>query len=131
MFGLGGRAAGLPQALQQGQLGNIGAAMGLQYLPEQQLLQSLTPGIQLASLADLGRRQGAGLMTEAGVSGLEDIVGAEQARAQNISQIYSALLGAQGQQAAAQAGGISSGIGGLFGDIGDVGGSILGMLGIS
>ena len=131
MFGLGGKAAGLPQALQAGQLQNIGLAQAAQYLPEQQLLASLTPGIQLASLADLGRRQGAGLMTEAGVSGLEDIVGAEQARAQNISQIYSALLGAQGQQAAARSGGISSGIGGLFGEIGDVGGSILELLGIS
>ena len=131
MFGLGGRAAGLPQALQAGQLQNIGLAQAAQYLPEQQLLASLTPGIQLASLADLGRRQGAGLMTEAGVSGLEDIVGAEQARAANIAQIYSALLGAQGQQAAARSGGISSGIGGLFGEIGDVGGSILDLLGIS
>ena len=131
MFGLGGRAAGLPQALQAGQLQNIVASQAAQYLPEQQLLASLTPGIQLASLADLGRRQGAGLMTEAGVSGLEDIVGAEQARAQNIAQIYSALLGAQGQQAAASAGGISSGIGGLFGEIGDVGGNILDLLGIS
>ena len=131
MFGLGGRAAGLPQALQAGQLQNIGLAQAAQYLPEQQLLASLTPGIQLASLADLGRRQGAGLLTEAGVSGLEDIVGAEQARAQNIAQIYSALLGAQGQQAAARSGGISSGIGGLFGEIGDVGGSILDLLGIS
>ena len=131
MFGLGGKAAGLPQALQAGQLGNIGLAQAAQYLPEQQLLASLTPGIQLASLADLGRRQGAGLLTEAGVSGLEDIVGAEQARAANIAQIYSALLGAQGQQAAASAGGISSGIGGLFGEIGDVGGSILDLLGIS
>lgn len=131
MFGLGGRAAGLPQALQAGQLQNIVASQAAQYLPEQQLLASLTPGIQLASLADLGRRQGAGLMTEAGVSGLEDIVGAEQARAQNLSQIYSALLGAQGQQAAASAGGISSGIGGLFGEIGDVGGNILDLLGIS
>lgn len=131
MFGLGGRAAGLPQALQAGQLQNIGLAQAAQYLPEQQLLASLTPGIQLASLADLGRRQGAGLMTEAGVSGLEDIVGAEQARAANLAQIYSALLGAQGQQAAARSGGISSGIGGLFGEIGDVGGSILDLLGIS
>ena len=130
MFGLGGRAAGLPQALQAGQLQNIGLAQAAQYLPEQQLLASLTPGIQLASLADLGRRQGAGLMTEAGVSGLEDIVGAEQARAQNLAQIYSALLGAQGQQAAASAGG-RGGIGGLFGEIGDVGSSILDILGIS
>jgi len=131
LFGLGSSAAGLPASLQLGQLQNIGLAQAAQAQPEQQLLASLTPGIQLASLADLGRRQGAGLMTEAGVSGLEDIVGAEQARAQNIAQIYSALLGAQGQQAAASAGGISSGIGGLFGEIGDVGGSILDLLGIS
>jgi hypothetical protein len=127
MFGLGGRAAGLPQALQAGQLQNIVASQAAQFQPEQQLLASLSPGIQLASIADLGRRQGAGLLTEASVSGLEDIVGSEQARAQNLSQIYSALLGAQGQQAA------SSGrnIGGLFGEIGDVGSSILELLGIS
>ena len=130
MFGLGGRAAGLPAALQQEQLRNIIASQSAQFQPEQQLLASLTPGIQLASLADLGRRQGAGLLTEAGVSGLEDIVGAEQARAQNLAQIYSALLGAQGQQAAASAGG-RGGIGGLFGEIGDVGSSILDILGIS
>jgi hypothetical protein len=127
MFGLGGRAAGLPQALQAAQLQNIVASQAAQFQPEQQLLASLSPGIQLASIADLGRRQGAGLLTEASVSGLEDIVGSEQARAQNLSQIYSALLGAQGQQAA------SSGrnIGGLFGEIGDVGSSILELLGIS
>jgi hypothetical protein len=130
MFGLGGRAAALPQGLQQAQLGNIGAAMGLQYLPEQQLLSTLGPGAQLASIADVGRRQGASLMTEAGVSGLEDIVGAEQARAQNLAQIYSALLGAQGQQAAAAAGGVSSGLGGLFGEIGDVGSGLLKLIGI-
>jgi hypothetical protein len=130
MFGLGGRAAALPQGLQQAQLGNIGAAMGLQYLPEQQLLSTLDPGAQLASIADVGRRQGASLMTEAGVSGLEDIVGAEQARAQNLAQIYSALLGAQGQQAAAAAGGVSAGLGGLFGEIGDVGSGLLKLIGI-
>ena len=131
MFGLGSGAAALPASLTRSELGNIGLSMGLASQPEQELLASLTPGIQLASLADLGRRQGAGLLTEAGVSGLEDIVGAEQARAANIAQIYSALLGAQGQQAAARSGGISSGLGGLFGEIGDVGGSILELLGIS
>ena len=130
MFGLGGRAAALPQGLQQAQLQNIGLAQAAQYLPEQQLLSTLGPGAQLASLADVGRRQGASLMTEAGVSGLEDIVGAEQARAQNIAQIYSALLGAQGQQAAAAAGGVSAGLGGLFGEIGDVGSGLLKLIGI-
>ena len=131
MFGLGSGAAALPASLTSSELGNIGLSMGLASQPEQELLASLTPGISLASLADLGRREGAGLLTEAGVSGLEDIVGSEQARAANIAQIYSALLGAQGQQAAASAGGISSGIGGLFGEIGDVGSDILSMLGIS
>ena len=131
LFGLGGRAAGLPSALQAAQLQNIISSQAAQFQPEQQLLASLTPGIQLASLADLGRRQGAGLLTEAGVSGLEDIVGAEQARAQNLSQIYSALLGAQGQQAAARAGGVSAGLGGLFGEIGAVGSDLLDLLGIS
>ena len=131
MFGLGSGAAALPASLRSSELGNIGLSMGLASQPEQELLASLTPGISLASIADLGRREGAGLLTEAGVSGLEDIVGAEQARAANIAQIYSALLGAQGQQAAASAGGISSGIGGLFGEIGDVGSDILSMLGIS
>ena len=130
MFGLGGRAAALPQGLQQAQLQNIGLAQAAQYMPEQQLLSTLGPGAQLASLADVGRRQGASLMTEAGVSGLEDIVGAEQARAQNLAQIYSALLGAQGQQAAAAAGGVSSGLGGLFGEIGDVGSGLLKLIGI-
>jgi hypothetical protein len=119
MFGLGGRAAEL------GQLQNIGLAQAAQYSPEQQLLSALSPGIQIAGLADVGRRTGAGLMTEAGISGLEDIIQAEQARTQNLAQIYSSLLGAQGQQAAAQAGGISAGLGGLFGEIGAVGSDLL------
>ena len=49
LFGLGSGAAALPASLQQGQLGNIGAALGLQYAPEQQLLSSLDPAVNLAN----------------------------------------------------------------------------------
>jgi len=122
MFGLGGRAAGLPQALQAGQLGNINTAMGLQYMPEQQLLASLTPAISLADIAGTGQRQGAGYMSEAGISGLEDILQAETVRSQNLRDIYSTILGAQANQQAANTAatstaatntGLFSGIGGI------------------
>jgi hypothetical protein len=113
MFGLGSGAAALPASLQQGQLGNIGAALGLQYLPEQQLLASLTPAVNIASIADLGRREGAGLRGEAAMTGLEGRIAAEKARTEGLASIYSALLGAQGNVGAAAAGG-ATGSGGLL-----------------
>ena len=127
MFGLGGRAAGLPQALQQGQLGNIGAAMGLQYMPEQQLLNTLTPAISIADIAGTGQRQGAGYMSQAGISGLEDTLQAETVRSQNLRDIYSTILGAQANQQAANTAaagqaagntGLLSGISGIASAIG-------------
>jgi len=127
MFGLGGRAAGLPQALQAGQLGNIGAAMGLQYMPEQQLLGTLTPAISIADLAGVGQRQGAGYMSQAGISGLEDILQAETVRSQNLRDLYSTLLGAQANQQAAQtaAAGQQATNTGLFSSIGNIGSAIV------
>ncbi len=127
MFGLGGRAAGLPQELQAGQLGNIGAAMGLQYLPEQQLLGTLTPAISIADLAGVGQRQGAGYMSQAGISGLEDILQAETVRSQNLRDIYSTILGAQANQQAAQtaAAGTAATNTGLFSSIGNIGSAIV------
>lgn len=115
MFGLGGKAAGLPQALQAGQLQNIGFAQAAQYLPEQQLLSALSPAINLANIAGTGQRQGAGYMSEAGISGLEDILQAETVRSQNLRDIYSSILGSQAaqQQVEGQASGsqaISQGI---------------------
>ena len=122
LFGLGSGAAALPASLQQGQLGNIGAALGLQYLPEQQLLNALSPAVNLANIAGVGQRQGAGYLTEAGISGLEDILQAETVRSQNLRDIYSSLLGAQSaqQQAAGQAATNT----GLFGSIGDIASAI-------
>ena len=127
MFGLGGRAAGLPQALQAGQLGNIGTAMGLQYLPEQQLLGTLTPALSIADLAGVGQRQGAGYMSQAGISGLEDILQAETVRSQNLRDIYSTILGAQANQQAANtaAAGTAATNTGLFSSIGNIGSAIV------
>jgi hypothetical protein len=117
LFGLGSGAAALPASLQGAQLGNIGAAMGLQYLPEQQLLSSLTPAINLANIAGTGQRQGAGYLAEAGISGLESQAQTELARANLLGQIYSSMLGAAGATGAAEAGAGSTNdlIGSIFG----------------
>ena len=115
MFGLGGRAAALPASLQQAQLGNIGAAMGLQYMPEQQLLSTLTPGISLADIAGTGQRQGAGYLAQAGTTGLEALGQTEIARANLLRDLYSSLLA---QQTSAQTGERQESVaGGLFGDL--------------
>ena len=98
LFGLGSGAAALPASLQQGMLGNIGASLGLQYLPEQQLLSALSPAINLANIAGVGQRQGAGYLTQAGISGLEDILQAETVRSQNLRDIYSSVLNSQAAQ---------------------------------
>jgi hypothetical protein len=122
MFGLGGRAAGLPQELQAGQLGNIGAAMGLQYLPEQQLLGTLTPALSIADIARTGQQLGAKTMSAAGISGLEDILQAESLRSQNLRDLYSTILGAQANQQAANTAAASTAATntGLFSSIGGI-----------
>jgi hypothetical protein len=122
MFGLGGRAAGLPQALQAGQLGNIQAAMGLQYMPEQQLLGTLTPALSIADIARTGQQLGAQTMSAAGISGLEDILQAESLRSQNLRDLYSTILGAQANQQAANtaAAGTAATNTGLFSSIGGI-----------
>jgi len=122
LFGLGSGAAALPASLQQGQLGNIGAALGLQYAPEQQLLSSLDPAVNLANIVGTGQRQGAGYLSSAGISGLEDILQAETVRSQNLRDIYSSILGAQTAQQ--QAAGTAATNTGLFGSIGDIASAI-------
>ena len=99
LFGLGTAAAGLPATLQAAQLQNIGAGLGLEYAPEQQLLATLTPATNLANLVGIGARQGAGFTSEAQMSALEDILQAEAAKAQGLSNIYSSILSASGQAA--------------------------------
>jgi len=94
LFGLTGRAAGLPALLEAAQLQNIGAGLGLEATPEQLLLSTLSPAINIASLADMGRRSGAGLEAEAGISGLEALAQTELGRASALRDLYGGLLGA-------------------------------------
>ena len=96
MFGLGQQAAGLPAVLQAAQLQNIGAGLGLEATPEQKLLSTLSPAINIASLADMGRRSGAGLQAEAGISGLEALAQTELGRASALRDLYTSVLGAGG-----------------------------------
>ena len=103
MFGLGSQASFLPSGLQQAQLGNIGASMGLQYMPENQLLASLTPSLSLADLSSTAQRQGAGLFAEAGMSGLAERLGAEKTRTEGLAGLYNSLINAQGNVAGASA----------------------------
>ena len=124
LFGLGSGAAALPASLQQAQLGNIGAALGLQYLPEQQLLGALSPAINLANIAGTGQRQGAGYLAQAGTTGLEALGQTEIARANLLRDLYSGLLA---QQTSAETGERQESIaGGLFGDLISGIGSIFG-----
>ena len=99
MFGLGTQAQQLPyqlQGMQQGlagqQLGNIQQSMGMQFQPEQQLLASLTPGLEVAGMADVARRQGAGLFGEAGITGIEAQLAAEMKAAEVVGGGYSSAL---------------------------------------
>ena len=124
LFGLGSGAAALPASLQQAQLGNIGAALGLQYLPEQQLLSALDPAVNLANIAGTGQRQGAGYLAQAGTTGLEALGQTEIARANLLRDLYSGLLA---QQTSAETGERQESIaGGLFGDLISGIGSIFG-----
>ena len=97
--------------LQAAQLQNIGAGLGLEATPEQQLLSTLAPAINIASIADVGRRGGAGLAAEAGMSGLEALGQTEIARANVLRDLYGSLLGSAGA-ASGQQGLFSS----IFGD---------------
>lgn len=114
MFGLGSQASFLPSGLQQGQLGNIQSALGLQYMPEQQLLASLTPALGLADIAGTGQRQGAGYLAEASMAGLGENLAAQRNRAEGLAGLYGQLLGAQGQTASAAAGSAGNTSSGLF-----------------
>jgi len=92
---------------QQEDFGNIARSMGLQYAPEQFLLSTLAPATNLASIADLGRRAGAGYQAEAGMAGLDALLSSEVGRSNMTGQLLNALLTGPG-------GGTS---GGLFGEL--------------
>jgi hypothetical protein len=92
--------AGLQETRQRlGLFGNLGLqSLGASYLPQQQLLNTLSPAIDIANLAGAGQRQGAQLGSSLIQAGLTSQLGAETAasnlRQQQIQAITN-LLGGQ------------------------------------
>lgn len=83
--------------LQQG-YGQLGQGMlSGAYIPQAQMLNALQAGTGIQQLADIGRRQGAQLQAEAGMSGLEAMLqsqlGAGQLTGQGLSALASILAG--------------------------------------
>ena len=107
LFGLGSQGSMLPYQLQGMQGQNLAQMMGLQYMPEQMMLEQLGAGTNVASIADMGRRYGAGLFDESAGSGLEALMNTELAKADFLKSIYANALG----------GGGTEGGGSWFGDI--------------
>jgi len=88
-----------------GLLGDLGLqSLGASYLPQEQLLRTLQPAIDVANLTNLGQRQGAQLGSSLLQSGLTGQLGAEtaaanleQQRIQAITNLLAGQLGADGQ----------------------------------
>jgi hypothetical protein len=97
LFGLGSQARALPAALTGADLGNIQQSLALSYAPEQALLGTLTPGLNLAGLQDVSNRYGLGLGAELDVGGLDAIAQMEEGRANLLRDLYASLIGTQGQ----------------------------------
>ena len=125
LFDLSTRAATVPSALTAADLGNIQQSLALEAVPEQTLLSTLGPAINLASIADLGRREGTSIGTTADMSGLDFALQSDLARADIIKQLYGSLLSGAGSTAGTQGlfsnlfGGQTVGdlLGGLFGGL--------------
>jgi len=109
MFGMGTTAQMTPRQIQAADLQNLGAMMTAGYAPERELLTALQPAINIASIADIGRRTGAGLFGEAEMSGIQAQLEAQQRSAELERSLFSSL--AQAAAARNQSGA------GLFGQL--------------
>jgi hypothetical protein len=96
LFGLGGQAAQLPLNLQGVQGQNLAQMMGLQFMPEQQMLDALGAGTNIASIASEDRRYGSGLFDESTGSGLEAILQAELGKTDFLKNLYAGAVGGEG-----------------------------------
>ena len=133
---LGAMQQAQAEQAQQAALGQ--QFLGAGYLPQQQLVSALQPGLIQQELAQQAQQFGTGLFGETALSGIEAQLLAEQARANLLGGVGSNLItGMMNQQRAASAapsGGGSSALGGLFssiaGGLGNIGGGIADLLGI-
>ena len=94
--GLAGSSFGLQQAQQQLGLGALGAS----YLPEQQALGMLSAAAPYASIADVGRRQGATMYGETAMSGLDAMMAGQLGQANLIGGIIPGVVQGLGNVAA-------------------------------
>ena len=82
---------------QQEDFGMLGQSLGMSYAPDQFLLSTLAPGTNIASIADLGRRQGAGFLAETSMAGLDAATQAQLGRGNMTGQLMNALLAPRGE----------------------------------
>jgi hypothetical protein len=87
MFGMGAQAQMTPQQLQASQLQNLAGMMTSGYAPERELLNQLQVGTNIASLADVARRQSAMERAQTRMTGLEAALEAQKARAGLMGQV--------------------------------------------
>jgi hypothetical protein len=96
LFGLGSQAMAQPTALEAAQLQNIGGLLGTSFVPEQQLLQSLTPSLQAAQLAQSGRASEAELLGALGPQVLKSMEGTGETESALQQAQINAVLAALG-----------------------------------
>jgi hypothetical protein len=123
MFGMGQQAALGGSQQDAARLQNLLGGQQIGFGGENQLLNQLQATTNIASIADLGRRQGAGMFADTSLSGLEQLLASEMGAADMSSQYGQAI--AQMLGSGMQAGSNSSG---LLGGISNLGGNIGGML---
>lgn len=98
MFGLGQQAQLAPSQLQQAQLGTLQAGLQTAFLPEQQMLSTLTPALQAAQLAQAGRASEAELLGALGPAYLQSLTGLGETEAALEQARINAVLQALGIQ---------------------------------
>lgn len=103
MFGLGQQAQLAPSQLQQAQLGALQTGLQTAFLPEQQMLSTLTPALQAAQLAQSGRASEAELLGALGPAYLQAITGLGETEAALEQARVNAVLQALGIEAGSKA----------------------------
>jgi len=110
LFDLSGAALAAPEAVKTAQLNNLANMLGLGYTPSQMEMASITPATNIASIADIGRRQGAGFLENTGMFGLEQLINSEAVRSNLLGQLYTGMLSGTAQSGGQQSG-LNSAIG--------------------
>ena len=129
MFGLGQQATQSPYQTQALGLQNLLAQQQSSYAPENQLLNQLQAGTNVASIADYGRRFGAGQQAEAGMSGLEAMLTGQKTSADLQQAYYNTIAGLLGQQQGGQSGLLGQLFGGSGGGSSNIPAELAALLG--